>query len=351
MGGASRVEGLNDSQMNWIQENKFLAGVIGVTAVGACGLGWMIFSTSGQLSEAQTEFQTATRELNRLQTAEPFPSDKNLKELKTQYDELMAATTKFQKEIAALELPLEKDLQPQTFQDNLRTSVNRLTAKATANRSTFDGEFFLGFDLYRGSVPVPAATPYLARDLKVIEWAIDTILDQKEVQSIKIERSLIPEEPGGTPKVEVSKSSGPSRDAKPKTMDAPRYKAHTVKFSFEAEQERFRAVLNAITTYQKQFLVVRNLAIKNQKQDGPPKVDPNAVAGEAVSPPADAVAADGTPVPPKPAGPKKPVVGEELLEVTMTLDIVDFADPEEPTTGPKSRGTAADKPTSKPSTR
>jgi hypothetical protein len=71
------------------------------------------------------------------------------------------------------------------------------------------------------------------------------------------------------------------------------------------------------------------VAVTNTMQAGPPRVDPNAETFTPAPDPAAAVATPGAPAAPAaaPAPVRKYIVGEELIDATLRIEIIDFVEP------------------------
>ena len=92
------------------------------------------------------------------------------------------------------------DVQPQKFQDDLRTAVNRIAEKAGAAGVELPKGFYLGFSQYANSLPNEHAAPALAQQLGIIEKMITNLIDFK-VQSIdSLNRLPLPEESAPPPR-------------------------------------------------------------------------------------------------------------------------------------------------------
>jgi hypothetical protein len=108
--------------------------------------------------------------------------------------------------------------------------------------------------------------------------------------------------------------------------------------SFVCTQAAFRAAFNRIVSSKEQFYIPRLVEIRNEKDKGPLKADPSSgsVASPAEAPAASSPelavnAQPGAQLPPQVVGgvaqsELRYLVGEEKLEVKLSLELVDFAE-------------------------
>ena len=182
-------------------------------------------------------------------------------------------------------------------------------------------KFYLGFDRYQTEPPEEAAAVPLGHQLKAIEWVIMQLIEKRAFELRSLTREELPTERGAKgAKQETADASKPGKGSKPLVL----------KNAFEVvvliEQNAFANLLNTIVSPQApQFYVPRLVTVKNEKEKGPPKV----AGGSPSAPPA--INPDGTPVAtaaaPAAATPVSSyIVGEEKIEVTLRLEIVDFTE-------------------------
>ncbi len=337
---------------NWAKQNPFLTGLIGATAVGAGTLGYLLYSAQAKHDETWSTYEQQSAELNRLEKLQPFPNQQNLTVLEAQRKQHAERIDQLQKNVATLELPLEQ-ITPEKFQDQLRTAVTAFRTKATQSGLKLPDNFFLGFGRYETQPPRPEAAPLLSRELKTIEIVLNQAAEQRVSEIRGLDREELAEERGaGAAKAD----SAPAATTKPGGKGGgEKGKGGIKKQAFEltifSEQPAFSNLLNFIVTNKTQFLIPRVVTVKNEKDKGPPRLDPLAGGGGVVAPaaqvlpdlaaiaggaaPAAQPAASAAPA----AAPSKFIVGEERLEVTMLLELVDFA--EVPSAAPGKPATAA----------
>lgn len=312
--------------MSWVKENKFLTGFIAVMVVGVGALGYEVYSASSRYDEALEGYTKVSTEYNRLRRNAPFPSRANLEQLEKQKQEAGKVVTDFESQLAQKEFPFTP-LTPTGFQDQLKNAVNAVRKASQEGGVKLPEKFYLAFEKYETVPPNPEAATPLGRELKAIEWVVSQILAQPptRIEAITgLARADLPEEPGkggnrNVPQAGGAPGGGPGGN-KPQgggggggRRDLVKY--HSFSVNILGKQEGLLAILKALASpTAPQFFVVRKVSIRNEKEKGPLKVDPNAPAAD----------------PNKPAGPVL-IVGEEKIEAIISIDMVDFTDPSEKT--------------------
>lgn len=329
--------------MNWFKQNTFLAGFLGVVVVAAGVLGFLLLSAKGRHSEAATLYEEQSNELARLQSLAPYPDPANLKKMEGQRKEFQDAIAALQKNLGAAEIAVEP-LSEVQFQDKLRESVSRVTAAAAAKGTKLPEKFYMGFDPYQTEPPKPEAAPLLGRQLKAMEAVVMMVIENKGFSINKLEREELPEEKGVEKKEPDKKSGGKGE----RSSSQPLVTKHPFDINFTGDQNLLRAVLNGLVSSKAQFYIPRRVEVRNEKDKGPPRIDPAAAAmaaaalAAAAAPPAEGVppaapdaSTPGTPAAPAPlpgaaappAAALKYIVGEEKIEAAIRIEIVDFAEP------------------------
>lgn len=292
--------------MNWIKANKFLTGFFAVMLVGMGVLGYFLFSANSAFDAADESYQEKARELNRLRTLPLYPNPKNLKALEAQKTEAAQMVSAFQAHLATREFPAD-DITPQQFQDKLKDAVTKTVEKAgVAHMELPKDKFYLGFDPYESRPPEPEAVAPLTRQLKAIQWVIEKLIEAKIAKLTLLKRTPLPEEKGL-----ADKNKRPSREERTGGELVSKF---PVDIEVVARQKSIAEALNVIVgASAPQFYIPRVVRFKNQNLKGPERAGAGASAG-----------ASG-----QPAAPLGYILGEELVEASVRLEIVEFAAPKE----------------------
>jgi len=297
--------------MKWIQDNPFLAGLSVVTALGVAILLFLLSQSLTQYQDISDQYTQAVQKLHSLQNRSPFPSKENYEKSAALAEEYKTELQTIRRHLAAMEVPLNPDVKPQQFQDDLRAEVNATTEKAAAAGVALPTDFYLGFGQYANSLPSERAAPALARQLVVIQGLINRLIDFKITSIDALDRRLLPEE-----------SPAPADSKKPE----PILQRYPFDLAFTAEQAKFRVIFNSLLASD-QFLLVRALSVLNSDPVGPPI----AQAGSSTAPASLAGGTEtfGQSAEATPAG-LEVILGRELVKVSMRIEILDFAEHEEP---------------------
>ncbi len=295
--------------MRWIQDNPFLAGLAAVTVAGVAALIFLLTQSLALYQQTSEQYVQAVQKLHGLQDRSPFPSKENFDQSKALAGQYKNELNVLRDQLAKMELPLNPEIKPQQFQDDLRAIVNQTTEKAAAAGVILPKDFYLGFGQYANSQPSERSAPALDRQLAVITKVVLGLIDLK-VQSIdSLERRLLPEE-----------APAAAAGAQKKAEILERY---LFDLTFTAEQAKFRVAFNSLVNSD-QFLLIRGLSIQNSNPAGPliVQADKNSAAapglttGRSISP-------EGK------ANDLNVILGQELVKATLRIEILDFAEPVE----------------------
>lgn len=310
--------------MNWVKENKFLAGFIAVLAIGSGALGFLVLGASSAFEDAAGKYTDTANEFNRLRRLQPYPNRQHLEAFEKQKAEAAEVINTFQADLAKKEFPIEP-MTPEQFQDQLKASVSAVRAKAKEKNVTLGDskestdKFYLGFDRYETAPPERDAAAGLGRQLKAIEWVVDQFI-ASQVTTLKINRIELPEEKGkggrggsgggpGNAPGRGDRSDRGSQGGKPggkPQQELVTY--HPFDVVATGKQPRVAAALNTIIGDKApQFYIPRAIHIRNQNPKGPARAaevaDPNAPKQDVTY-----------------------IVGDEQIEAAIRFEIVDFAD-------------------------
>jgi len=302
--------------MNWFQQNRFLGMFLGALGLVTLLSLWFVWHEKGAADAAQARLEETVNELSRLRRSTPFPDEENLKKTKAQTEGYRASLLALEVELKTRMFP-RLPLQPNEFQAQLRLAVNDVVDHAASARVQLPATFNLGFDPYASSLPNLEAAPRLGRQLRAIEWVVNTIIDAHVDSLSRLTREPLPEE-----KSAPETTPTPGRVVRP-GRSAPDGKtvvdSAAIDLAFSGSPSAVRRVINQIAAARDQFYVIRTLVVKNQVDKGPKRGGPEAAA----------------PAPAPVAGGKEPgisfIVGTEHLDVAARIEILRFNFPEKET--------------------
>ena len=304
--------------MNWIRENKFLAGFIAVLVVGGIGLAYLLYTAWGAYDEVSDQYTQQAEALRHLQSLTPYPDKANLDKYRAERDSVIATTGSLASSQAEMVLPVE-EINPSTFQDRLRDALSAIVKRAGQTGVKLPEKFAMDFDQYQYQPPPAAAAGPLGRQLEALQMVVNFLIEDhvESIDSLKRVEKL-PQEKGG----------GGGGGGRQGGGGGGRSGVERVPFDlqFVATQAAFRKVLNDLAASKKQFFITRTLVVENSSPKQVPKTPEVAAA-----PPPAAGQPGGAPSP-APGAPDvsgtgnylQPIVGTEKVNVAMRIDMVTF---------------------------
>jgi hypothetical protein len=302
--------------MDWIKQNKFLAGFVAFLVVVGGGLGFLAYTAKAKADQAYDTYQSKAQELKTLQNQQPFPSEANVRAMQDAQKAQQSAIDALQKEVAKSQIPL-KPITPEKFQDNLRESIRRVTALAADRHVDMPKDkFYLGFEAYSSVPPKAELAPQLQRELEAVEKAV-TILLESNISELKdIKRDPLPEEAG-----KASSTSAASRVVANKAQKKPLAERQGFEVQFVSAEGQLQKFINELVSSKEQFFVPKSVEVANQQDKGPSKT-------AQVPPPQPPTTQGGQNSPTSaPASSMNIILGDEKLNVVARIDIVNFAEP------------------------
>ena len=308
--------------MNWVRNNRFLAGFLAVMLLGVGGLGFLLYTALSRYTAVDEQYKSQVAELKRLQALPPYPDQANQVKYEAIRKDYAQAVRDLQTTLASYEpAPENPPPTPLQFQDRLRRAVEETLAQAqTAGIEAPKEKFYLGFEQYSGTPPDAAATPLLSSELNAIGDLMNILIQGKHITALSyIKRSPVPGEalsPGAAPAPAPVAGKPGAAPATPLVVKYP------IEIAFTALPNSFREVLNAITTA-KRLYIVRAVLVKNEMDKGPARaVDPVTPAA-----PVAPVDPNAPPLPDNTPPPLRYVVGQERLNVVLRIELTKVAPP------------------------
>lgn len=295
--------------MNWYQQNKFLGTFLAVLGIATLGALYFVWSAKSGFEEAKARFDENASELNRLQRLSPFPTEVNLRKMKTQAEDYSAELNKLREELKTHVLPASP-MAPNEFQARLRQAVVSLGERARANKVKLPEPFFLGFDEFATGLPDTAAAPLLGQQLAQAELLVGILIDAR-VEALTAFRRV----PATEPTAAVTPAPNAARKPPAAATGPQQVERSSVEASFLSSPSAARRVLNQIATVNQQFYIVRTLHVLNEKDKGP--LREGATATASASTPAPSGAANNTAL--------NFIVGNERIQTSARIEMLRFA--------------------------
>lgn len=179
--------------MNWIKENKFLSGFIGILIVGAGVLGYLLYTAWGTYSDVSDQYTAQADALKQLQARVPYPDQANLAKYKTERDDLIDATHDLATSLSKMVLPIV-EMSPSAFQDRLRDTLSAVSAEAAQNNVKLPEHFSMDFERYQTSPPSAEAAGPLGRQMAALKIVMDILIHEHVDTVISLQRTPLPQE-------------------------------------------------------------------------------------------------------------------------------------------------------------
>jgi hypothetical protein len=244
--------------MSWIQENRFAAGLGGITAVAAVGLiAWGV-SAGNKYNQAKDEFATASSAVSSMKNGPLFPDEDNLsakKKAVEEYDKSVKDLQALFKPFAAATPP---NIEPDAFSESLAKAKETVAKAFEQAKTEIPAEFFLGYESFTQSPVKKEATGILTYEMEAIAELLTNLAAAAPAKLINIHRPPLEEEDGKT------------FDPKGKT-----YRALPVEISFNGNEATLRKFLSSLDDSGKYYFVVRSMRVMNEKSEAPTAADGN----------------------------------------------------------------------------
>ena len=307
--------------MNWFQQNRFLGSFLVAFGLATLLSLFFLFHEKSRANQAHSRLEERANELTRLRRGMPFPNAENLSKTRTQTEAYRASLLALEEELKSRMYP-QLPLQPNEFQAQLRLAVNSVSDRAAANKVQLPANFNLGFDPYATSLPNSGAAPRLGRQLRAIEWMVNTLIDAHIDALTSLVRPPLPEEKAAPTPPPRPTHAPAARTVKPARPTEKIVDSSSVELAFSSSPAGARRFLNQTAAAKDQFYVIRTLVIKNQVDKGPKRGGAEAAAPILTPPTAGA----------RPGRSKEPaitfIVGAEHLDVAARIEITRFNFPE-----------------------
>jgi hypothetical protein len=331
--------------MSWIQENRFAAGLGGITAVAAAGLIVFALSAGKGYTKTKEEYDTTAAEVDKMVKGPLYPNEDNLSDKEKAVKDYKESVASLEKAFDKFRAPTPPNIEPGDFSDAIKKALDAATKAITDAKGEVPAEFFIGFEAYKDAPARKEATGILTYELDAVSNLFAGLAAAGPVKVLNTFRPPLEEEEGKT------------FDVKGKS-----YRALPFEIAFSGKEETFRKFLSSLDDSGKYYYVIRSVRIVNEKLKAPTSADGQFKAEEAGADAGAATAAPGadpfggaaaggfvlpgeadaaTPPPadtpaPEPAAPApaeggsgvilQEVLGSEKINVFLRLDIIQFLD-------------------------
>lgn len=242
--------------MSWIQENKFVAALAGVTIVVAGGISYFAISQNGTYEGKLEEYDELRAGYERVTGLKPYPNEENLELRKLGIEKYKSAIGEVQQKISSYAVKATAAPSPQEFSDARVLMEKNLQSAFTKVETKLPSGCSFGFEKYATVQPKPETTGELAFQLGSVESLLSMLAEAKPHELINVRRKVLPIEDG----VSQDKSS----DGEGKL-----YNLMPVELSFTASEASLKSFLKKAVNSKDYFYTINAIRITNEKQKSP----------------------------------------------------------------------------------
>ena len=258
--------------MEWIKENKFVSGLLGLTLAFVGGIFYHGYSEKGEYEQNMAQFTELKTKHKTLVTAKPYPNDENLKAREQaieQYEEAIEVVRNSFLEYLPDDTPAPT---PGEFSDAKIKMQRELRSRFEKVGASIPEKCGFGFENYAEKQAAPYATSKLNYQLGAIQWLLDKLIETEPKALINIRRELLDVEKG-PPRVLSKKEKMKLQRQKPKPEDLKIFEEMPIEIAFTASESSMRDFLHEIANSKKYLYAVRALRIRSEKQNAPSSSD------------------------------------------------------------------------------
>jgi hypothetical protein len=303
--------------MDSLKKNKFLTSYLAVVALGALGLGYLLFSSLKANKAAAEAYEAEQSAVAALQGKPLFPNAANLQARRAQVEGFAATVTQLQQGLLAAQPKLDTEASSDKFQSTLTETLNAVKAQAeiTKLNSRAGADFDLGFGKYLENLPPRQAVPDLLYQLGAVDAMVRTMLTDRVASIDDIRRAeLDVESAKPEPAAETKPAAGRGGAKKPAAGPPAALaedlvlKRYPMQVRFTGSPRSVQDVLNHLAASKDFFYAIRSLRVENERKAGPPK---------GVAPQSSEESKKDSEV----------VLGGEVVSVWLAIDLIRFLDP------------------------
>ncbi len=253
--------------MNWFKENKFLGGLLAVTALIAGLLVFLGFKTAASRDLVADDVAAQNDNMTEMKALDPYPTIESVAEKKANLKEVVAKAEAMQAKFLAFRPESLENITVSTFSDRLKQADTSVRAAFDEKDADMPNDAYLGFEQYKGSLPKDSATGILAYELSAIEWLFTELANAEVSKVVNFNRSVLPPEEGKKwdekpPRRRATKGKSKRRSA-PAAPTLPIAKRLPMDLTIQGSEESVRKAIEAIANSQKFFFETRIGRIKN----------------------------------------------------------------------------------------
>lgn len=265
--------------MSWINDNKFVAALIGVTAVVSGGILFFGFSQSGEYEEKLGVYEELKGDLLKVSKFKPYPDAEGLAVREkgiAEYEKTINSVSSAFQDYMPGEM---KSLTPEEFSDARVSMEKKLKSTFAEAGIKVPPRCNFGFEKYAKVQADAKATSKLNFQLKAVESLLAGLVESKPDTLLNLKRSMLPIEEASVGA--SNRGARPSRSARNSRAnrsnrarkDESSYQRLPMELAFTGSEASVCKFLRDMIASEDYFYNINLLRIKNEKQKAPSQSD------------------------------------------------------------------------------
>ncbi|MEJ6581939.1 MAG: Amuc_1100 family pilus-like protein [Akkermansiaceae bacterium] len=283
--------------MTWFKENKFLAGLLGITGILAALIIFMGLKSGGTLEERLDEISTKEDSLKGMKGLNPFPTPESAEAKRESLKVLLDDAKTMQEKVLAFRPENDENIAITEFSDGLSMSVKEVKELFPGDKALPE-RFNLGFETYAGGPPKESATGVLNYQRAAFDWMFRELANAGVQEILNVRREKLPAEAGvdwndAKEYAAYLKKNAPRPKPTPKgkrVSRAPKAEvlpeiAHRMPFelTFRGPESAVRKFLQSVANSDQYFVEAHIARVKNETPTPEKKKSKTVVADDATA--------------------------------------------------------------------
>ena len=252
--------------MDWIQENKFVSGLLGVTIMFAGAIFYHGYSEGDEFASNMEEYGQLRSKYHTLVNAKPYPNQANLTAREKNVLEYEAVIKEVRDAFFEYKPDKLPKLTPGEFSDARIKMQSELRKAFSKAGTSLPDKCAFGFEKYTSKQAAPYATKKLNYQLGAIQWLLEKLAESEPRALLNVKREILRIEKEAPP-VPSKKKNTRGRAASAEQQQI--LETMPVELTFIASESSMRDFLRAMANSKEYLYATRALRIRNENQNAP----------------------------------------------------------------------------------
>lgn len=266
--------------MSWIQENKFVAGLAGATAVISGAILFYGISQGSAYEEKLSDYKDLQDQYTQLEKAKPYPDESNLSARKDGVADYHQSIKEVRDLVSGYRPEKLESMTPEQFKDvqvKMKADLYQMFEDAGTE---LPEDCLFGFEKYDTASVKAGATAKLNYELGAIQWLLTKLAETKPESISNIRRKELPEEAAHVAAPEPAQRRAAknrrSRGGQGRQVAAGRaYELMPMELTFTASESSVRKFLVQMVNSKSYYYAIRGVRARNENQAAPSQQDVN----------------------------------------------------------------------------